>query len=338
VARNTVIDDRRVLTADFLPNRMVHRDSERKEIASALEPLLEGEQPRDVLVHGPPGTGKTTMARYVVDKLKEHDSSVISGYVNCWRHSSRFEIYYNLLQDMGERMISRTGTPTDELIEKFEKKLRTRSVVVILDEVDQIEDEKVLYDMARYTRTGVIMAGNQENVFYDLDGRIRSSLSSRKNVRFREYETTELMDILEDRRRWGLREDAVGDAELRRIAARANGDARVAINSLRIAAESAEEEAREKIISEDVEDAVPEARELDQTESLERLNKDQEILYGIIEDEEEISSRELYESYREEAGEPKVERTLRKYLNKMEKYNLVGSKGEGTGTKYVSKS
>jgi cell division control protein 6 len=337
VARNTVIDDRRVLTADFLPNRMVHRDSERKEIASALEPVLEGEQPRDVLVHGPPGTGKTTMARYVVDKLKEHDSSVVSGYVNCWRHSSRFEIYYNLLQDMGERMISRTGTPTDELVEKFEEKLRTRSVVVVLDEVDQLEDEKVLYDMARYTKTGLIMVGNRENVFYDLDGRIRSSLSSRKNVRFRQYETGELEDILEDRREWGLRKDAIDDVELRKIAARANGDARVAINSLRIAAESAEEDAREKITSEDVEDAVPEARELDETESLEKLNKDQEILYSVIEDEEEIGSRELYERYREKAEEPKVERTLRKYLNKMEKYNLIESKGKGTGTKYVSK-
>lgn len=316
---------------------MVHRDSERKEIASALEPVLEGEQPRNVLVHGPPGTGKTTMAQYVVEKLKEHDSSVLSGYVNCWRHSSRFEIYYNLLNDMGEKMISRTGTPTDELVGKFEEKLRKRSIVVILDEVDQIKDEKVLYDMSRYTRTGLIMVGNQENVFYDLDGRIRSSLSSRKNVRFKKYENSELVDILADRRKWGLREDAIGDSKLRKIAARSNGDARVAINSLRIAAESAEEQAREEIIDDDVEEAIPRARKANETESLEKLNKDQEILYDIINDAEEISSRELYEIYTEKAEEPKVERTLRKYLNKMENYNLIESKGKGTGTTYVSK-
>ena len=231
-------------------------------------------------------------------------------------------------------MIHRTGTPTDELVEKFEQKIRSRPSVVILDEADQIEDERILYDMARYTRTGLIMIANQENVFYNIDERIRSSLSSRKNIRFRAYETDELLDILKDRRKWGLKQDAIKTGQLRKIANRANGDARIAINSLRIAAEEAEEQGSEKILDEDVEAAIPEAVEQDQSESLEKLNEDQRILYDIIKQEDKIKPRDLYDRYSEKADEPKVERTLRNYLRKMENYRLIESTGKGTGTKY----
>lgn len=331
---HSVIEDERVLTASFLPNRMVHRDSERQEIANALNPILEDGQPRNVLLYGPPGTGKSTMAEYVVEKLKEHDSSVTWGSVNCWKYPSRFKVYYQLLQGMGERMIHRTGTPTDELVEKFEQKIRSRPSVVILDEADQIEDERILYDMARYTRTGLIMIANQENVFYNIDERIRSSLSSRRNIRFRAYETGELLDILKDRRKWGLKPDTVETSQLRKIASRANGDARIAINSLRIAAEQAEEQGHEEILDQHVEAAIPEAVEQDQSESLEKLNDDQRVLYDIIKEEDEIKPRELYDRYSEKAEEPKVERTLRNYLRKMENYRLIESTGKGTGTKY----
>lgn len=330
----SIIEDERVLTADFLPNRMVHRDSERQEIANALNPILEKGQPRTTLLHGPPGTGKSTMAEYVVEKLREHESSVTYGSVNCWKNPSRFKVYYELLQDMGQKMIHRTGTPTDELVDMFEEKVRSRPAVVILDEVDQIEDEKILYDMARYTRTGLIMIANQSNVFYNVDERIRSSLSSRKNIRFQAYTTEELLDILKDRRKWGLKPDTVSTTKLKKIANRSNGDARIAINSLRIAAEQAEEETRDRILDEDIESAVPEAVREDHSESLEKLNDDQRILYDIIKQENEINPRELYDRYREEAEEPKVERTLRNYLRKMENYRLIESRGKGTGTKY----
>ena len=329
-----IVEDERVLSAGFLPNRMVHRDSERQEIANALNPILEGGQPRNTLLYGPPGTGKSTMAEYVVEKLREHDSSVTWGSVNCWKNPSRFKVYYELLQDMGQRMIHRTGTPTDELVDTFEEKIRSRPAVVVLDEVDQIQDEKILYDMARYTRTGLIMIANQSNVFYNVDERIRSSLSSRKNIRFQAYKTDELIDILKDRRKWGLKPDTVETSQLKKIASRSNGDARIAINSLRIAAEQAEEKGLERIRNEDIESAVPEAVEKDHSESLEKLNDDQRILYNIIKKENEIKPRKLYDRYREEAKEPKVERTLRNYLRKMENYRLIESKGKGTGTEY----
>lgn len=334
---NNVIEDARVLTADFLPNRMVHRDAQVKQIKRNLEPMLEGEPPRDMLLYGPPGTGKTTMTEYVVDELQRHSSEVMSGSVNCWRYPSRFKVYYNLLQELGVNLIHRTGTPTDELVDKFRSKVSKRPSIIILDEVDQVEDERILYDFAREENIALVMIANKETALYDVDDRIRSSLEGTREVKFPAYDTDEIVDILLDRRKWGLRNEAVSRSELRKIATRADGDARIAINALRIAAEEAEEQDLEEITSEVVQEALPEAEKQNKSKSIEKLNGHQKVLYDIIEEEETVSPGDLYEEYREEVDEPKVERTLRKYLNKMTHYNVIESDGEGRWRRYSVK-
>lgn len=331
---NTVIEDARVLTADFLPNRMVHRNSQVTEIKRNLEPVLKNGSPRNMLLYGPPGTGKSTMAEYVVDQLQKHSSTVVSGSVNCWRYPSRFKVYYNLLQDLGVNLIHRTGTPTDQLVDKFRDKVKARPSIVILDEVDQIEEERILYDFARENNVALIMIANKETALYDFDDRIRSSLEGTQEIRFPHYEDDELVDILKDRRKWGLRDESVSNESLRRIAIRANGDARVALNALRIAAEEAETDDKEKISEELVDKAIPQAEKQNKSKSLDNLNGHQRVLYDIIEEAEEIKPSNLYEKYREKVEDPKVDRTLRKYLKKMDHYKLIESEGEGRWRKY----
>jgi len=334
--RNTVIEDARVLTADFLPKRMVHRDPQTSEIKRNLEPLLneENKGARNMLLYGPPGTGKTTMAEYVVEELKKYSSNVISGSVNCWRYPSRFKVYYNLLQDFGVNIIHRTGTPTDELVDKFRSKARSRSSIVILDEVDQIEDERILYDFSRENGIALIMIANKETALYDLDDRIRSSIKNTKKIHFPSYSKDQIVDILKDRVKWGLRDKAVTKSMIHKIGNRAEGDARIAINALRIAAENAEQKNLEKLRPEIVEEALPEAEEQNKAKSIEQLNKHQKVLYKIIKQEKEIKPGELYKKYRENIEDPKVDRTVRKYLSKMDQYRLINSRGKGRWRKY----
>jgi orc1/cdc6 family replication initiation protein len=333
---NTIIEDARVLKADYLPNRMVHRDPQIREIKRQLEPMLEGEaEARNMLLYGPPGTGKTTMAQYVVDEMQKYSSEVVSGSVNCWRYPSRFKVYYNLLQDLGVNLIHRTGTPTDELVEKFRSKVQKRPTIVILDEVDQIEEERILYDFAREENLALIMIANKETALYQVDDRIRSSLEGTKEIHFPAYSKDELIDILEDRREWGLRDEAVDSQNLRRIAVRARGDARIAINSLRIAAEEAEKDDLEEITAEIIDEAMPEAEKENKSKNIEKLNRHQKVLYDIIEEEGEVKPGELYDTYEEEVDDPKVKRTLRKYLSKMDHYRLIKSEGEGRWRTYT---
>jgi Cdc6-like AAA superfamily ATPase len=182
------------------------------------------------------------------------------------------------------------------------------------------------------------MVANKETALYNVDDRIRSSLEGTKEIHFPEYSKDELIDILEDRRKWGLRDGSVSRENLRRIAVRARGDARIAINTLRIAAEEAEHQELEEISSEIIDESMPKAEKENRSKSIDKLNKHQEKLYRIIEEEEKIKSSELYEKYREEAENPKVERTLRKYLSKMDHYRLIEAEGEGRWRTYTIQS
>jgi len=287
-----------------------------------------------MLLYGPPGTGKTTMAGYVVDELKKHSSNVVSGSVNCWRYPSRFKVYYNLLQDFGVNLIHRTGTPTDELVDRFRAKVGEQPSIVILDEVDQIEDERILYDFARESSIALIMIANKGTALYDFDDRIRSSLEGTQDVRFPAYTKEQLVDILEDRVKWGLRDNAVDDSTLHRISSRADGDARIAINALRIAAERAETEDLEEITPDIMDKALPEAEKENKSKSIEQLNPHQKALYDIIEEEGEVKPGKLYQEYKEKVEDPKVKRTVRKYLSKMDHYRLIVSEGEGRWRTY----
>ena len=333
---NTVIDDARVLTADYLPNRMVHRDNEREVIASNLRPILDDQPPIDMLIYGPPGTGKTAMAEYVVDELEKHSPEVLSGFVDGFGQPSRFEVYYKLLRDMNE-FVTRGGTSTEELVDKFEEKAYKSPMVIVIDEVDQIKDEKVLYDLSRFQNAAIILIANRDDIFADMDDRIRSSFSSINEIRFKAYNDDEILDILKDRVKYGLRDGAIDDSTLKLIASKAGGDARVAISTLRKAAQQWEREGLDKIDREIVKESFSDAVKDNRSVSLQKLNEDQRKLYDILKEEKELKSGNLFEAYRDQVEDGPTDRTLRRYMKKMEAYGLVEAKGSTRDRKYSLK-
>jgi orc1/cdc6 family replication initiation protein len=330
---NLIIEDARVLTADYLPNRMVHRDGEREAIARNLEPVLDGNPPINMLLHGPPGTGKTAMARYVIRELEKHSANLASAEVDCFRQPSRFELYYRLVSETGD-FVTRDGTSTGELVDSFEQKARNQPIVVLIDEADQITDEKILFDLSRFKRVGIVMTANRREAFAEADDRIRSSFSTIENVKFSRYSTKELVDILEDRREYGLKPDVISRGQMEGIAEHSNGDARVAIGTLRIAAQKAENQDLEEITGEVIEQSFSDAVQQNRSMSLEKLNRHQRALYDQLKQEDELQPGKLFERYEEEVENPKSERTLRRYMRKMESYGLVDISGENRGRVY----
>ncbi|MBI4163694.1 MAG: orc1/cdc6 family replication initiation protein [Candidatus Aenigmarchaeota archaeon] len=332
---NTIIKDLRVLTEHFIPRRIIHRTGQLEVLRDNLKPLVNEEIPRSSFLHGPPGTGKTCMSQYIVDELKAH-TPVLSAYINCWSYPSRFKILFNILQSLGHNFINRKGTPTDELIDTLKNKIKNRPCIIVLDEADQLEDEKILYDLLEIEKVCIILIANTETLFATIDPRIRSRLQSIDRIEFRPYSTREIFDILKDRADLGLVNDAISAEQLTKIADLSGGDARIALNILRIAAEEAEKKDAEKVSDSHIERAAPKTKNLEADRLLESLNTHQKILYGIVKSSKEISSSDLHEKYlstcAEKNIEPIVDRTVRKYLERLEAFKLVASSGEGRWT------
>jgi len=334
-----MIEDARVLQEEFIPGEIKHRDAETSHLSDALNPLTRGERGETAFLYGPSGAGKTCVAKFTVNQLRENALDIDHQYVNCWEDYSRFKALYRLLDGIGKTIdIHRQSTPKDVLLERL-REYSDSQYVAILDEVDQLEDKGLLYDLYRIQNlTMVLVANREEDVFGALDARLNSRLSSCTRIRFRPYHDEELVAILKDRVRWGLRNDAIDQERLELIADAAAGDARAAIGILRNAARTANRDGLAEIPTEVIEKVVPETKSEIQQKNVEKLNEDQKVLYDIITTAGEISPSELYSQYTNRVSTPKTKRMMRNYLAKLEHYNLIKSHGATRGRVYEAMS
>jgi orc1/cdc6 family replication initiation protein len=330
-----MITNARVLRPKFVPQDVVHRDAEVSYLSSALRPITDGNPAETALLCGPSGAGKTCIARFTVQRLRENVLSIDSQYINCWEDSTRFKTLYRLLEGLDRAFdVHRQSTPKDELLERL-RAHEGSPYVVILDEVDQIEDTGVLYDLYRTPGlTMVLIANGEEELFSRLDDRLVSRLQTATRVRFEKYRLDELVSILEDRVRWGLREGVIATDQLATIADAAAGDARVAIGVLRTAARRADQQEMESISYEIIHEAVPEAKAEIKQKNTEKLTPHQQTLYEIIAEDGGIAPGELYDRYEKRVGDPKTKRMVRNYLQKLCHYNLVVAEGDNRGRTY----
>ena len=67
----TMITDARVLQPEFIPREVQHRDAEVNYLSSVLDPITNGHRADPALLHGPSGAGKTCIAQYLVEQLRE---------------------------------------------------------------------------------------------------------------------------------------------------------------------------------------------------------------------------------------------------------------------------
>ncbi|WP_129113177.1 Cdc6/Cdc18 family protein [Halegenticoccus tardaugens] len=330
-----MINDARVLQPEFIPQEVEHRNQEVNVLSNALKPIMDGQPGETSLLLGPSGAGKTCIAQFTVERLRENVLDIDSQYVNCWQDYTRFRVLYRILEGVGRTVdIHRRSTPKDELLSRLQA-YDGPHYVVVLDEVDQLEDESVLYDLYR-TRgiTMVLVANREEDLFSGFDERLTSRLHSSVRITFDKYHLDELVAILSARARWGLSEGAIGNQQLALIADAAAGDARIGIGILRNAARLADQRSSDAITNEILHEAIPDGREEIRRSTAAKLREHQRALYEILTERGEMNPGDLYDAYRERVDEPKTKRTVRNYLQKMEHYRLVVAEGEKRARTY----
>lgn len=79
-----LFQDRDALSPEYVPDKLPYRETQIRQVAQILAPALHGSKPSNLLLYGKTGTGKTAVARLVVDKLHTQDTSkkIATCYVN----------------------------------------------------------------------------------------------------------------------------------------------------------------------------------------------------------------------------------------------------------------
>ncbi|MFC6838390.1 Cdc6/Cdc18 family protein [Halomarina ordinaria] len=330
-----MITDARVLRADFVPRDVEHRDSEVDALSAVLEPLASGEPSDPAILLGPSGAGKTCISQFTLEQLRQAVLDIEVQYVNCWQNYSEYRVLYRVLEGLGKTIdIHRQSTPRDELLERL-RQYDGPPCVVILDEADQLEDKRMLYHLHSLPQFTLVLIANEEaEIFASADERVTSRFVGAERIQFDRYSVPELIAIMDARVRWGLQPDVVGEGTLRTIADVAAGDARAALSILRNAARHADQKGVERITPDLLEAAIPDARLEVRRKNVDTLTPHQRTLYELIEETGTIDPAALYEEYRSRVENPKADRTVRNYLQKLARYNLIRIEGTSRDRRY----
>jgi len=320
--KESLFKNKRVFQSNFIPEKMFHREEQQNQIASILAPGLKGQKPSHLFIYGKTGTGKTLTVKYVIQKMTElaqqRGLSLKIIYINCKLKKvadTEYRLLVRLSKEFGKE-IPPTGLPTDEVYNIFYSAIdkQPQIIIIILDEIDQLiykTGDDLLYNLTRInaelTQSQISLVGisNDIRLMDHIDQRVRSSLSEEELV-FPPYNALQIQSILHQRVEEAFGEKVIATGVVEKcsaLAAREHGDARRALELLRVAAELAERQNETKVTLQHLDQAetkIEKDRIIDILQS--QPQQCQAVMYSIlriIENKKEpLFTGEVYDLYK----------------------------------------
>ena len=84
LSEKSIFRNKESLSPHFVPETLLFRESEVRQIMEGLLPALKDQKPHNIFIYGGTGTGKTACARSVIEKLeREGHERIKPVYMNC---------------------------------------------------------------------------------------------------------------------------------------------------------------------------------------------------------------------------------------------------------------
>jgi len=271
LSSTSIFKNRDVLRHSYTPEFLPHREEQISQLVELLSPLLKGGTPSNIFIYGKSGTGKTATVKLVMKNLedmsKRVNENIIVHYLNCEIIDTAYRVLATVARKLGKN-VPMTGWPTDQVYEEVKNAIESTGakMVIVLDEIDKLvkRAEEALYSLTRMnsdlSNPRICLIGISNNLKFKsfLDARILSSLSEEELV-FPPYNAEQLEDILKQRAEIAFNDGVLEDGVIQlcaAIAAQEHGDARKALDLLRVSAEIAEREGDNKVRIKHVRKAV----------------------------------------------------------------------------------
>ncbi len=310
----TLFQNDSALDTEFIPKKIPFREAQQREVASAIAPLLQDRNGKNVLIFGPPGIGKTATIKYMYRELEEQRDDVVPIYINCWQKNTTFKIVVALCEELGYRLTHNKNT--EELFAVVKNILNKKSAVFCFDEIDKIEDFDFLYSLIEgiYKKT-ILLITNYKEWLIKLDERIRSRLGA-TSIEFMPYNEKETKKILEDRASYAFYENVLEKDALDVISKKTfeTKDIRTGLHLLREAGLAAENDSSKNITIEHANKALEKIDDFSIKKSTD-LESQTKFLLEIIKENPGLKSGDLFNMYQQKGGTDSYRSFHRKLKN-----------------------
>ena len=280
-----LIRDRSLLDPNHIveEDRIVGRDEQLQEVTKMLRVALGNNRPPNLFLYGPSGTGKSLITKAVCKNIsricESRDIRFGTIEVNCQGLDTLGVAVYELVRCAAEEAgvgveVPKHGVATKEKWDELFRIVNENfdSVVFVLDELDMLVGRRdkqdpafsrLLYQLSRAGANddltayiSVVAISNDTKMMESVGSRALSSFNP-EDVHFDDYDANQLQSIL--RRRQDAFHEGTLDEEViplaSAFAAQTHGDARKAIDLIRVAGELAEREGADRICEEHVREA-----------------------------------------------------------------------------------
>ena len=280
--QNGLIRDRTLLDPNHVvkEDRIVGRDEQLQEVTKMLRVALGDNRPPNIFLYGPSGTGKSLITKAVCHNISRicdgRDIDFGTVEVNCQDLDTLGVAVYELAQQAADEAgvtvdVPKHGVATKEKWDELYRIVSEYfdSVVFVLDELDMLVGRRdkqepafsrLLYQLSRAGASddlsayiSVVAISNDTKMMESVGSRAVSSFTP-EDVHFDDYDANQLKAILR-RRQDAFHEDVLDDDVIplaAAFAAQTHGDARKAIDLMRVAGELAEREGSDRVREEHV--------------------------------------------------------------------------------------
>lgn len=369
VNKQSIFSNKTALQTGYTPDNLPHRREQINQLGQILAPALRLEVPSNVFIYGKTGTGKTAVTKYVGRKLRDHadragvDAGIV--YLNS-KLGGRADTEYRLFAELGKLFgasIPKTGLPTDQVYNMFINAIdsKKRVAIIVIDEIDYLvrkQGSDVLYNLTRMNselkNAKISIIGITNNLKFSelLDPRVISSLGEEELV-FPPYNALQLQNILEERTAEAFVSDVVETEVILKCAAYAakeHGDARRALDLLRVSGEIAERNGEDLVVGDHV-DIAESKMDVDRVIELikKQPQQSQAVLYTIISlqnNNKPFGTGDIYDLYcdvcKKSNLKPLTHRRVSELIYELDMLGVINSKvvsrGRGGRTREVQLS
>ena len=361
----TLIKNRDVLHFTHIPNQILHRDPEQEKITQSLLPILMESRPSNLLVYGKPGTGKTLVIKKVLSKIQkrveEGSFPIKLAYTNAKQETTLYGLLVSFGRQLGlgsqkttddKMWLPSTGLSISEVFNRILYVLdkNETNAVFVIDEIDYLAEliqktgKDVLYQITRanerLTTGSLTLIGVSNDLTFKerLDPRVISTLSEEEII-FTNYNLSQIRQILDARIEIAFNEGIVSDAALNlcsAMAGRESGDARRALDLLRVAAEIAERTQNLTVTEEHIRMAAEKIEENKEVVALRSYPLHEKLLIMAIMKSAEISTGEVYSTYKNLCKEIRqkelTQRRVTQMLSEIEMSGIISGRIVHQGT------